>query len=167
MSFECEVDDIIALGDQGGAGNLVICRVVLIHIQELYLKEDGKLDTTRLDLVGRMGGSWYCRAGGDALFEIPKPLRTKGIGIDQLPASIRNSTVLTGNNLGRLGNAEQLPQPDEIAKARNTPVVADILKLYSSNPLLCIETLHLHAQKLLLAGDTSGALQTLLVLEES
>ncbi len=114
VAFECEVEQVISLGDHGGAGNLVIAKVVLIHIQEAYLDEAGKLDTVKLDLVARMGGSWYCRAIPEALFEIPKPLRTKGIGVDQLPEAIRNSSILTGNNLGRLGNVEALPNAESI-----------------------------------------------------
>ena len=106
VAFECVVENVVETGDEGGAGNLVICRVVMVHIQEKYLDENKKLDTRKLDLVGRMGGSWYCRANGDALFEIPKPIRTKGIGVDQLPESVRNSDIFTGNNLGRMGNLE-------------------------------------------------------------
>ncbi len=127
VSFECVVDDVIHLGKEGGAGSLVIARVVMMHIQEQHVV-DGKLDTTKLDLVARMGGNWYCRATGSALFEIPKPLLTKGIGIDALPESIRNSEVLSGNNLGRLGNTEQFPSLEEINAATENPSVADILK---------------------------------------
>ncbi len=127
VSFECVVDDVIQLGKEGGAGSLVIARVVMVHTQEHYIV-DGKLDTTKLDLVARMGGNWYCRATGNALFEIPKPLLTKGIGIDSLPESIRNSEVLSGNNLGRLGNTEQFPSVEEINAATENPSVVDILK---------------------------------------
>ncbi|MEO0340570.1 MAG: flavin reductase family protein, partial [Bacteroidota bacterium] len=114
VSFECVVDDVMELGSGPGAGNLVLARVVLIHVQSDLLDEDQKIDTTKIDLVARMGGSWYTRANADALFEIPRPLRTMGIGVDQLPESIRFSNILTGNNLGRLGNVEQLPSNDEI-----------------------------------------------------
>ncbi|MEM6726483.1 MAG: flavin reductase family protein, partial [Bacteroidota bacterium] len=119
VNFECLVDDVIELGKEGGAGNLVIARVVKIHVNTKYLDEAGKLDTRNLDLVGRMGGMDYVRANGAALFEIPKPLRTKGIGIDQLPAFIRDSDVLSGNNLGRLGNLETLPDETAIHQAGN------------------------------------------------
>ena len=111
VAFECSVTEIIELADTPGAGNLILAKVELIHINEAYLT-DGQLDTKKLDLVGRMGGSWYTRSSGDALFEIPKPTRTKGIGVDMLPESIRNSNVLTGNNLGRLGNVSELPSKD-------------------------------------------------------
>ena len=118
VSFECSVEQVIALGENGGAGNLVVCKVQLIHIQDDYLNTQGQLDTTRLDLVARMGANWYCRANGAALFEIPKPLITKGIGVDMLPEHARNSTVLTGNNLARMGNLEQLPSEAMLAEAR-------------------------------------------------
>lgn len=124
VAFECKVLQIIETGSQGGAGNLIICEVVLAHIKEDILDEKGKIDTRKIDLVGRMGAEWYCRANGDALFEIPKPLLTKGIGIDQLPEEIRNSSVLTGNNLGRLANVEKLPESAEIAAYQNVELQA-------------------------------------------
>jgi flavin reductase (DIM6/NTAB) family NADH-FMN oxidoreductase RutF len=111
-AFECNVLDVIKTGDQGAAGNLVICEVVLAHIKDDILDVEGKIDPTKLDAVARMGGDWYCRANGEALFKVPKPLDKIGIGIDQLPAEIRNSNVLTGNDLGMLANVEKIPQPD-------------------------------------------------------
>lgn len=115
VQMECKVMQIIETGDGGGAGNLVICEVVKLHINENVLDENGKIDSVKMDLVARMGGSWYCHATPEAMFEIPKPLQTKGIGVDALPEAIRNSTVLSGNNLGRLGNMETVPTPENIA----------------------------------------------------
>lgn len=120
VSFECRVDQVVALGDAGGAGNLVICRVVRIHVAESVLDADGNLDTRKLDLVARMGGNDYCRASPESLFEIPKPLRSLGIGVDALPEQVRNSSVLTGNHLGRLGNLSALPPADFIERVRAT-----------------------------------------------
>lgn len=114
VSFECKVQQVIETGDGGGAGNLVICHVERMHINEEYLSPEGKLDSKKLDLIARMGGSWYCRATNDSMFEIPKPLQTKGIGVDALPDAIRNSEILTGNNLGRLGNVEAIPTAEEL-----------------------------------------------------
>ena len=109
VSFECEVKDLIYLGDGGGAGTLVICEVKMIHVNEDVINpETGIIDTRKMDLVGRMGESWYTHSNGDSLFEIPKPLRTKGIGVDALPEEIRLSKVLTGNDLAMLGNVENL-----------------------------------------------------------
>ena len=165
VSFECVVDDIIQLGEEGGAGNLVISRVVMMHVQERFLDASGRLDTTKIDLVGRMGGSWYTRASGDALFEIPKPLKNIGIGVDNLPEAVRTSRILTGNNLGRLGNVSTLPDNDAIAEMRNDPPVADILSVHQNDPQQRTQALHRFAQSLLEQGETEKALQVLLVDE--
>ncbi len=108
-SFECKVNKVIPLGEEGGAGNLVICEVLLAHFKDEILDEDGKIDPWKLDAVARMGGDYYCRAQGESIFAVPKPLSTKGIGVDQLPDIIKSSKVLTGNDLGMLGNVEQMP----------------------------------------------------------
>lgn len=114
VSFECKVNEVIPLGDRGGAGNLVICEVLLMHVQDEILDEEGRIDQQKLDAVARMGGDYYCRAHGDAIFKVPKPLSTIGIGVDQIPEVIRNSKVLTGNDLGILGNVENLPRKNSI-----------------------------------------------------
>lgn len=114
VQFECVVNEIIPLGSEGGAGNLIICEVVQIHLHESILKEDQTIDQQKLDLVSRMGGNWYSRAN-QGLFEIPKPLTTLGIGVDAIPDFIRNSEVFDGNDLGLLGNVESLPSEEEIA----------------------------------------------------
>ena len=116
VQFECKVLEIKELGRNGGAGNLIICEVVRIHIKEEFLNENGQIDQTKIDLVSRMGGNWYCRANGTALFEIDKPITTKGIGVDSLPEKIRLSEKLNGNDLGRLGNLLQLPDIETIEK---------------------------------------------------
>ncbi|MCJ8155426.1 flavin reductase family protein [Chryseobacterium sp. SSA4.19] len=109
VNFECRVLEIKSLGDQGGAGNLVICEVQKIHIREEYLNDEGNLDQAKLDMVARLGSNWYSRNNGNNLFEVPKPLVTKGIGFDRLPESIRYSKIFTGNDLGMLANVEVLP----------------------------------------------------------
>ncbi len=109
VNFECKVLEIKSLGDQGGAGNLVICEVKKIHISEEYLNEEGNLDQKKLDMVARLGGNWYSRNNENNLFEVPKPLITKGIGFDLLPNAIKYSKVFTGNDLGMLANVEVLP----------------------------------------------------------
>lgn len=162
VAFECVVDKVIELGDSGGAGNLVLARVVMIHIREEYLDANDKLDTKKLDLVGRMGGSWYSHANGDALFEIPKPLRTKGMGIDQLPEHIRNSRILTGNNLGRLGNMEQLPDAAAIEATKQASPMREFLVQYENNPAMRREVLHKLAQRYLEEGDAEEALRVLM-----
>ena len=156
VAFECVVDKVIALGDGPGAGNLVLAKVVQIHVKKAYLDAEGNLDTPKLDLVARMGGNWYCRANGDALFEIPKPIRTKGIGVDMLPEAARNSSVLTGNNLGRLGNLEELPTKDAIRRIAEHPQVKSIIE-----GTMNVSEIHTLAQKWLEEGKTEDALALL------
>ena len=110
VNMECKVLEVKALGTEGGAGNLVICEVVKIHVNEKYLNENGVLDQTKLNLVSRLGGNWYGKTSAETLFEVPKPLVTKGIGYDQLPDSIKHSKIFTGNDLGMLANVEILPE---------------------------------------------------------
>lgn len=115
VAMECKVLQIIETGDQGAAGNLVICEVVLMHIHERILDNDGRIDPWKLDAVARLGGDYYCRVQGDAIFKVPKPLTTLGIGIDRLPGHIRQSRILTGNDLGMLANVETLPEPTPLS----------------------------------------------------
>lgn len=113
VQFECRVKDIISLGDGGGAGNLIICEVVKLHVDENILDENGAVDQNKIDLVSRMGGNWYSRANA-GLFEVEKPLTTLGIGVDAIPDFVKESSVFDGNDLGKLGNVETLPTEEEI-----------------------------------------------------
>ena len=113
VQFECKVKEVIALGTEGGAGNLVIAEVVQLHLHESILDADGKIDPVKIDTVSRLGGNWYSRAK-EGLFEVEKPLSTLGIGVDALPKNAQLSTILTGNDLGMLGNVEALPSTSEI-----------------------------------------------------
>jgi flavin reductase (DIM6/NTAB) family NADH-FMN oxidoreductase RutF len=128
VHYECKVRDVIRTGDQGGAANLVICEVLLLHIDPEILREDGSVDPDKIRLVGRMGRDYYTRAYGEALFEVEKPIQKKGIGIDQLPERIRNSKILTGNELGMLGNLEKLPSEQEISDLKKTDTIRTILE---------------------------------------
>ena len=113
VQFECKVKEVIFTGDEGGAGNLIICEVVKMHISDAVLDENGEIDQHKIDLVARAGGNYYTRAR-DGFFEIPKPISTLGIGVDSISLEIKNSTVLTGNNLGMLGNIEQIPAQEDV-----------------------------------------------------
>ncbi len=113
VQFECKVNEIIALGNEGGAGNLIICEVVKIHIKETILDENGMIDQYKIDLVSRLGGNWYSRSN-QGLFEVEKPLTTLGVGVDAIPNFIKQSAVFDGNDLGKLGNVEALPTEEEI-----------------------------------------------------
>lgn len=122
VSFECKVLQVIKTGDQGAAGNLVICEVIMAHIKDEILDAEGKIDPFKLDAVSRMGGDWYCRAQGDALFKVPKPLDKIAIGVDQLPEEIRRSNVLTGNDLGMLANVENIPGKKPLSLAEQKAI---------------------------------------------
>ena len=113
VQFECKVTQIIALGNEGGAGNLILCEVLRIHIDESILDENGAIDQHKIDLVSRLGGNWYSRSN-QGLFEVPKPLTTLGIGVDAIPNFVKQSAVFNGNDLGMLGNVESLPTHEEI-----------------------------------------------------
>lgn len=161
VQLECVVNQVIPLGTEGGAGNLVICQVKLIHVNPDVLTATGKIDQEKIDLVARMGGDWYARAHGSALFEVPKPLTTLGMGVDQLPDSIKNSTVLTGNDLGMLANTEELPDKDSIeVYVRMHKELQAVL----TQPLGTERTQALHnmAQQLLLKKEVASAWKVIL-----
>jgi flavin reductase (DIM6/NTAB) family NADH-FMN oxidoreductase RutF len=161
VAFECKVNQVIETGKSGGAGNLVICEVLLMHVKEEILNEKGQIDPHKIDLVARMGGDWYCRASGDALFEVPKPNQKKGVGIDQIPYTIRNSRVLTGNDLGMLGNIEAFPDRQAIADFSAQPIIQSILAAYRTDEDLQVR-LHRTAQSYLREGKLTEAWLTLL-----
>jgi flavin reductase (DIM6/NTAB) family NADH-FMN oxidoreductase RutF len=120
-SFECVVKDLIELGKEGGAGILALCEVKMIHLREEILDENGLIDPQRVDAVARLGNDYYCRAHGENIFIVPKPNRKPAVGFDSIPSSIRKSNVLTGNDLGRLGNSEQLPTIEEVTDMQKDP----------------------------------------------
>ena len=157
VSMECKVLQVIRTGDQGGAGNLVICEVVMIHVKDEILDSDGRIDPFKLDAVARLGGDWYCRVQGDSIFKVPKPLDRASLGIDQLPISIRNSRILSGNDLGMLGNVESLP----------VNVVIDDIVLVGEIAKAKIEgedAIHLLAKRHLNKGDVATAWKIILSL---
>lgn len=161
-ALECKVKQIIPLGEQGGAGNLVICEVILMHLKEEIFDENGKISPYKIDLVARMGGDWYSRSQGEMLFEVPKPLQTKGIGVDNIPEQIRNSTVLTGNNLGRLGNIEQLPSQAEIEEFKKTEEIRNILQQFGNQSFELEKAIHRLAQTYLEKKEVLTAWKVLL-----
>ncbi|MES2418049.1 MAG: flavin reductase family protein [Bacteroidota bacterium] len=163
VQLECIVKEVIPLGTQNGAGNLVLAEIKLIHIREEILDEDGKIDQAKIDLVARLGGDWYCRVTPESLFKVAKPLSTLGIGVDALPSSVRNSTVLTGNDLGMLGNMENLPTAEEIEGIRNYPTVKDRLDATIGDPFTRERELHELAHRLLSTGNILDALKIVLL----
>lgn len=144
VSMECRVNQVIELGSGGGAGNLVICEVLLMHIKDEVLDDEGKIDPRKVDAVARMGGDWYCRANGEALFRLPQPGNKLGIGVDSLPEAVRNSTVLTGSDLAVLAGVTEIPSQLQQKK-------------FSSSP-----DKHLQAKELLTNGEIEKAWEALL-----
>ncbi|WP_066758602.1 flavin reductase family protein [Crocinitomix algicola] len=161
VQFECQVIEVKELGDQGGAGNLVICEVVKIHVREDLLTEDGKIDQKKIDLVSRMGGNWYCRADDNSMFEIVKPITTCGIGFENIPSDIKNSKILTGNDLGQLGGIEELPNETDVNEYKLVEL-SDIFVELEDEQAVLEETLHKMAKKLLTENKLEEAWKTLL-----
>lgn len=158
IQFECKVREVISVTDQPGAANLVIAEIVRMHVQEDLLDENDKVSPYDLDLVARMGGDYYCRVIPESIFEVEKPTRTIGLGIDQLPDEVKHSNYLTGNNLGQLGNVEKLPTDEMILNFKEQLTERlDIQKFKSE------EVRHQVAAKLLEQGDVNGAWYWLLM----
>jgi flavin reductase (DIM6/NTAB) family NADH-FMN oxidoreductase RutF len=163
VQLECVVTQVIPLGDKNGAGNLILAEIKRIHIKEEILDVEGRIDQTKIDLVARLGGDWYCRVTPENLFKVAKPLTTLGIGIDSLPASVRNSTVLTGNDLGMLGNQERLPSTEEIDSMQWNANVKDILDATIGDAQNRERELHEFAHQLLAIGNVEDALKVVLL----
>lgn len=161
VQFECAVKQVIETGTGGGAGNLVVCEVVLIHIDEAVLDERGKIDQRKIDLVGRMGGHFYCRAHGDALFELAQPNTNTGVGVDALPPEAQRSSVLTGSDLGQLGAARTLPDETSVNEYKLTEL-SDLFMELQDDKRALLEALHLRAQALLRAERVDEAWKTIL-----
>lgn len=159
VQLECRVNEIKPLGEEGGAGNLVICEVLRMHIDDSLLDENKKIDQRRIHHVARLGGDWYCSVNETNLFQVEKPNTQLGIGVDALPASIRNSSILTGNDLGHLANVNELPNIDP---AFDDDHLRQITQYYSLNPEEMEKEIHHYAAKLLKEGKVRQAWQALL-----
>jgi flavin reductase (DIM6/NTAB) family NADH-FMN oxidoreductase RutF len=157
--LECKVLEVKPLGQEGGAGNLVICEVLCLHLDDSLLTEDKKFDQTKLELVARLGGDWYCKVSKENLFMVPKPNIKLGIGIDALPESIRFSKILTGNHLGQLANVYEMPMVDTSFDDEH---LKNIVQYFSINPNEMEKEAHLYAAKLLNEGKVDEAWQVLL-----
>ncbi len=159
VKLECKVLEVKPLGTEGGAGNLVICEVLCMHIDESILDETGKIDQAKLHHVARLGGDWYCKVDENSLFKVTKPNTQLGIGIDSLPESIRRSNILSANNLGQLANVNEMPFVDP---AYTDDKLKNIIQYYSINPDEMDKELHRYAKELLDAGKVTEAWQVLL-----
>lgn len=161
VQFECAVNEIIELGTEGGAGNLIICEVKRIHIQEAVLDSEQMIDQEKIDLVARMGGNWYCRADKNSMFEIAKPITSIGVGYDAIPEDIKNSIILTGNDLGKLGGIEEIPNETDVNEYKLIELSDLFVSLEEDAAKLEVE-LHKLAQELLKNEKLEEAWKTLL-----
>ncbi len=159
VSLECKLMQIIETGTEGGAANLIICEIIKMHIDERILDEEQQIDPHKIDLVVRMGKDFYCRASGDAVFEVPKPNQNLGVGMDALPATIRNSSILTGNDLGILANSTEIPLVSETGEDERLKM---ILQDYSNDEQLLQQALHQYAKELIARHEVTQAWQVLL-----
>jgi flavin reductase (DIM6/NTAB) family NADH-FMN oxidoreductase RutF len=162
--LECKVLEVKPLGQEGGAGNLVICEVLCLHLDDSLLTEDKKFDQTKLELVARLGGDWYSKVSKENLFMVPKPNIKLGIGIDALPESIRFSKILTGNHLGQLANVYEMPMVDTSFDDEH---LKNVVQYFSINPNEMEKEAHFYAAKLLNEGKVAEAWQVLLATEIS
>ncbi len=165
VHMECVVKQVIETGTEGAAGNLIICEVLVMHVDESVLTEQGTIDQRKIDLVGRMGGHYYCRAHGDALFELPQPATHIGIGVNALPADIRLSDVLTGNDLGQLANMPAMPDETSVNEYKLTEL-ADLFISHDGKRSELRRALHTRAHELLAQGKTDDAFKTLLTFND-
>ena len=161
IKLECHVNEVKPLGNEAGAGNLVICEVICMHIDESILDENNKIDQTKMRHVARLGGDWYCKVDESNLFKVEKPNTQLGIGVDALPASIKCSAILTGNNLGQLANINEMPFVDP---SFYDDKLKNIIQYYSINPDDMEKELHLYAKELLDTNKVKEAWQVLLAL---
>jgi hypothetical protein len=161
VQLECEVMRVESLGDEGGSGQLVICEIKRMHFREDVLNEAGQPVPNLLDLVGRCGGNAYVRASGEALFDVPKPLAAPGVGVDALPREVRQSAVLTGNELAQLGSALVLPDETDVNDFKLLEL-SDLFMEFEDDGIGLERAIHEHAQKLIAAGDIAEALKAVL-----
>jgi flavin reductase (DIM6/NTAB) family NADH-FMN oxidoreductase RutF len=162
VKMECKVVEIKPLGAEGGAGNLVICEVLLLHIDDSLLDEQKKPDQRKIHHIARLGGDWYCKVDVSNLFKVEKPNTKLGIGVDSLPASVRQSKILSGNNLGQLANVHDLPLIDP---SFDDPHLKQIIQYFGINPAEMEKEIHRYAGQLLEQGRITEAWQVLLAIE--
>jgi len=165
INLECKVIEVKSLGDTGGAGQLVIAEVLYMHVADKILNAEGTMiDQTKINLIARLGGDWYCKTNAANLFTVAKPNTQLGIGIDALPEGIRNSAILTGNHLGQLGNVHEMPVVDP---AYDDDQLKNIIQYFSITPDEMEKELHKHAAALLEKNNVAAAWQVLLAAENS
>jgi hypothetical protein len=154
--------EVNSLGEEGGAGQLVVCEVMCLHIADELLDADKKIDQAKLELVARLGGDWYCKVTPENLFRVAKPNTNLGIGVDALPAALRESNILTGNHLGQLANVHEMPV---VNPAYDDEHLKNIVQYFSIDPADMEKEVHVYAAQLLNEGKVEQAWQVLLAAE--
>ena len=160
VAYECLVRQLVPLGNAAGAGTMVVCEVILAHFQNHIFGDNEQIDPYKIDLVGRLGADWYVRANDAALFEVARP--QIGVGVDQLPPAVRNSTILSGNDLGKLGSAKTLPTPDKIRAYHQSETMISLRDEARNGCQYLPDLLHLRAKQLLAEGKIEEAWLVLL-----
>ncbi|MBP6334295.1 MAG: flavin reductase family protein [Bacteroidia bacterium] len=162
VQMECKVLEVKEMGTHGGAANLIICEIILMHVDNAVLNAENKIDVHKIDLVARMGENYYCRASGASIFEVTKPLAEQGIGVDQIPEKIRLSNILTGNNLGQLGNIKELPSDQEVEDISSKDYMKELKLRFGSNKEAFEQKLHELGKALLEKNEVREAWLVLL-----
>lgn len=163
VQMECKVLQVIETGKEGGAANLIICELLVMHVNDNILDVNGKIDPNKIDLIGRMGGNYYCRASGSAIFELEQPNTKLGIGVDRIAENIRLSKILTGNNLGQLASILQLPSEEEVEKMKSSEEITELYARFKNDTESLEDHFHLLAKKLLDDGRLTDAWKVLLI----
>jgi flavin reductase (DIM6/NTAB) family NADH-FMN oxidoreductase RutF len=164
FQIECKVRQVIETGTGGGSANLIICEVLLIHVNKNIFDDNGLIDPDKINLVGRMGGNNYVKASGNAIFKVPKPNDKMSLGIDALPEPVRMSKVLTGNELARLGSLENFPTAVEVGAIAKSDLVRQLQIRYATDYELLIQHAHLLARELIAKNEINEAMKLLLAV---
>lgn len=164
VQIECKVRQVIETGSEGGSANLIVCEVLLVHIKENIFDENGTIDPNKINLVGRMGGNYYVKASGSAIFKVPKPNDKMSLGIDALPELVRMSRILTGNELARLGSLEAFPTAFDIITVSKSDLVRQMRIKFAGEPEMLLEQVHVMAKTLIANGEVNEAMKLLLAI---
>lgn len=163
VSFECKVKEVIPLGEQGGAGHLVICEVVLVHVDDAIFDSNNVISPKKLDAVARLGGDWYCRVNEQSLFKVPKPGTKLAVGFEKLPESLLKSEILNGNHLARMASVEAVPA---LTDEEFADWIRDLNQFLAENGQISIQLLHEKLKYYIEEGSVELAWKLLLAAEK-
>ena len=166
-SFECKVINVIETGEHGGAGNLIVCEVLMIHIADSVLDSDGSIDPLKMNYIARMGKQNWCRVGVENMFTMPgfKMANELGMGFDLLPEGIRKSKYLSGNDLAQLAASDKIPTEKELFEMRDVAEVQIVVNKYGHDFDLFEKEMHLLAKQEIYQHNVWLAWKMLMVVE--